>query len=797
MLHSKKKAVIEIVIFMVLIFLSSIALVFLLRSKMAISTKEFQQYNIITQFEADNAVEIATANVISKIRENPSTTSFEMLTTQSVSGPLSSEMSKFHIKNHYKEDVYSYSYIDIIDSSSKININQDDKALFNIVMNLTKITGGDYLLKLLELKTSGKVASFVDILTPFRKEHRKIIRDFFTVDSYVNYKVVAPSNIEDRIVSHKTLDNIYTLTEIVPKNIQYAKKSYININTAKYEVIYSLLKDVSGIYLSKNIGDVPESEKENLNPIGKLTKVEINDNDARKIAGAIIDSRKQQSIKSWQQLESILKNANLSEEKIALILTNFNPNANLNFFYPPFPLFKRINKIDLINYTTEITFFPTGVFEFDVKVILARKDVKLAEQSIYVIKKIFDITELSNQSDFAKFESDGEMGIIDNYPLNDNIEFDGYLARKSLHSPTVFSNESFSISATNSLDGISSSKKLTVQNITDTKNGNLSKAITINNATIDITRSKEGFVLDAKNQYLITAPNVFNFKMDVSEEDKVFCSLANPLPHKKFNFKSEGYITGWFRCLDNIQDKNIFAITNMADVWSDRVSVISFRTSFSNPLIEFGGSSNLKYTFKSQSYLSQDKWVKVRLRWEITKNDKTSNIEFFLDNKKLDVEYFKNVKNFPISSFFGISNYKILALGLSIGYGEYTPQSPYFFGLFDSITISSKPPQTDDFKYNNKGASLKIKLNLKNSAPIFVSSSIYNGTIGIYYNDLPASWLGGNLFTFTAKGSVTDKSYLYLKFGHKETETGLTEIIDDVYIATINLSVISATTLFY
>lgn len=792
------KAVIEIIILMVLIFLGSIALVFLLSSKTAISTKEFQQYNIITKLEAENAVEIATANIINKIRENPSTTSFEIFTEQSMSGALSSEMAKFHIKNHHREDVYSYSYIDILDSSSKININQDDKAFFNILINLMKITGNDYLIKLLELKTSGKVAGFVDMLTPFKKEQRKIIRDFFTVDSYVNNKIVAPSNIEDRIVLHKIGDNIYTLSDLIPKNIQYVKKSYVNINTAKYEVIYSLLKDVSGIYLSKEIGDIPEAEKENLNPLGKLTKIEINDGDAKKVAQAIIDSRKQESIKSWQQLESTLKNTNLSEEKVALIIANLNPNANLNFFYPAYPLFKRINKTDIGNYTTEITFFPTGVFEFDVKVILARKDVKLAEQSMYVIRKIFDITEISSQDDFVKFEPDNVSGIIDKYPLNDNAEFDGYLARKNLHYPIAFGDNSFSISATDSLDSISSSKKLAVQNIANTKGTNLSKTITINNAIIDVTKTKEGFILDAKNQYLITTSNIFNSKMNISEENKVFCSLANPLPNKKFNFESEGYITGWFRCLENISDKNIFTITNMADVWSDRFGTINFRAPFSNPLVEFGGGSELKYIFKSQSYIPHNKWFKVRLNWKITKNDKTSNVEFFLDNKKLDIEYLKNVKNLPISSLFGISNFKILALGLSIGSGEYTPESPYFFGLFDSIVISSKKPeQSNEFKYDNREASIKIKLNLKNSTPIFVSSSIYNGTIGIYYDDLPALWLGGNLFTFTAKGPTTEKSYLYIRFGRKEVETGSTEIIDDLYIATVNLSIISTTTLFY
>lgn len=787
---SKPKGLIEIITLAILIFLAAIAVVFLLASRSAVSTKEYQVYNTMTRLEVDNLVERATAYLVNILKQNPTTTSFEISPPQPTEGPLSSRLDKFQIKNHIKENIYAYSYIDIIDASSKINITQDEKAFYNILLNFVKISGKEGLLKLLELKSSAKITGFVDLLTPFKKEDRKIIKDFFTVNSYINEKVVSPVGLENRVVAHRLGDNVYSLSELIPKSISYLKKAYININTAKYEVIYSLLKDIGGVYLSKEFGDIPESERDNLNPIGKLVKVVINDDEAQKVAQAIVEHRNQDSIKSWQQLEAILKNINLPEEKSALILANLNPNANLNFFYPPHPLFKRISKIDVTNYTTEITFFPTGIFELDIKVVLAKKDEHLAEESLYVVKKIFDLVEYSTQSDFAQWEFPTPAS-VDLYPLNNTIEFDGYLARRSLYTPLTFDNETFSISSVESLEYINSTKKVTIQNIADTKNNSLVRNIILNNVNIDATRTKEGFIVDAKNQYVITIPNIFKIPMDSIHDNKIYCSLANPFPGKKIGFTSRGYFSGWFRCLEDINNKNVVTISNMADLWSDRYSAITIRTSFSNIFIEWRGGENSKYVFKSQNLAPQNEWFQINVHWVITKDDRVSNIEIFLNGRKTEMEYFKNIKNLPVLSFFGLATYKILTFGISIPPGEYEPEFPYFFGLFDSIIISSQQPQFPQFKYDNKEAVLKVKPNVKTFIPLFVSTSIYNGSIGIYYGDLPALSLGGNIFTFT-KAAVPEKhSSFSIKFQQKDTETGISEIIDDIYIATINQTIIS------
>ncbi len=798
---NSKQSIVEFTILILLILFSILALVLLFITKGAQSEKELHIYKIVTRLEAKNNIERATANIIHRLQEAPFSISFNAFPSQESPSHLVSELPKFNLKTHYKNDMYLYTAIDIIDSSSKINVTQDEKSLYTLLENFIKIKENQSLWKIFELKTSGKITSLISLMQLFNFEQRKLIKDFFTVDSISTNKIVGPSPLEERATIHKIGDNIYSLSDLIPKSIKFLKKAYININTAKLEVIYSLLNEISGMYLSNIILDIPESEKDNLTPIGRLIKVEINSEEALSLSKRIMEYKEKSPIKSWNEFRTILKDNNLSEEKIDLILTNLNPNSNLNFFYPPHPLFKRMNKIDMINYTTEISFSPTGVFEFDVKVILAKKDGKLAEHSVYQIRKIFDLVEVVNQNEFARhFVNLNNQNTLDIYPLDlevsQLVDFDGFVARSNLRTPQI-DNRMLLFDASSNLSKLASDPKYKIYNIVDNNNNNnLFKETQIKGISIDLTKTKEGFILDAKRQYLIASSNIFHTKNKIIEENNIYCTLANPLPNKKFDFENEGYVSIWFRSLDDISRKYLITLSNMADIWSDRFARISFKTSFSNPLIEYGGGSSLKYIFKDENkILPKDIWFRIKSRWKIIKNNKDSSIEFYLDNKKLNIEYFKNLNKLPISSFFGLPNYKIFSAGISIGYGEYEPGYPYFFGLFDNLIISPIPIPDQKFKYNNNEDKLTLEVMPNKRIPLFISSSIYNGNISIYCNENPVFRAGGNFFIFQLKSLPKDKLFIDFKFNQKNNEVGQTEIIDDIFIALVNITTLASAVL--
>ncbi len=79
--------------------------------------------------------------------------------------------------------------------------------------------------------------------------------------------------------------------------------------------------------------------------------------------------------------------------------------------------------------------------------------------------------------------------------------------------------------------------------------------------------------------------------------------------------------------------------------------------------------------------------------------------------------------------------------------------------------------------------------------PLFISSSIYNGNISIYCNENPVFRAGGNFFIFQLKSLPKDKLFIDFKFNQKNNEVGQTEIIDDIFIALVNITTLASAVL--
>ncbi|MFN7181092.1 MAG: hypothetical protein ACK4NF_00215, partial [Planctomycetota bacterium] len=259
-----KRALVEIIVLVVLVLFGILGIIFLFTSKMATRERELQIHKMVVELEVKNSIERATAALLTKLRQEPFSTSFNVFSPHDSPSQVASLLAQYNLETHYKEDMYLYTYIDVIDSSSKINILQDEKSFYTMLANLIKVTKNDTLWKVFELKTSGRITTLSSLLEFFKYEHKKIIKDFFCVDSFSTDKIIAPIPLEERNVAHAINDNIYSLSDLIPKNTKFLKKSYININTAKFEVIYSLLNEISGIYLSEQTSDIPWSEEDNL-----------------------------------------------------------------------------------------------------------------------------------------------------------------------------------------------------------------------------------------------------------------------------------------------------------------------------------------------------------------------------------------------------------------------------------------------------------------------------------------------------------------------------------------------------
>ncbi len=87
-------------------------------------------------------------------------------------------------------------------------------------------------------------------------------------------------------------------------------------------------------------------------------------------------------------------------EAAAVLKANFNPNTDLTAFNPNLVLWKPVDKGDLLAFTTEFTFRPTGIFEIESIGRVLRDERQVAVHAIRSAQAIYRIHRLSTQQQF-------------------------------------------------------------------------------------------------------------------------------------------------------------------------------------------------------------------------------------------------------------------------------------------------------------------------------------------------------------------------------------------------------------
>ncbi len=215
------------------------------------------------------------------------------------------------------------------------------------------------------------------------------------------------------------------------KTIETQKRSPVNINTASEPVLIACLNGLMGRYIRP--GQLNTIKDKDGNAIYNLESdslicIDINFDMAKKIAKEIIRRRISSAFVSWKDFAKFLgdlleKNGNewkdFTVDHACLIWANANPNSNLNKFHPDFPdsylysLWKkaanvtgkkyldyRMDKSDLVVYTTEFCFEPTGYFLIESLGRAINDENSLSDYYSSLVIKIFDIYKHTTQSDF-------------------------------------------------------------------------------------------------------------------------------------------------------------------------------------------------------------------------------------------------------------------------------------------------------------------------------------------------------------------------------------------------------------
>ncbi|MFC1587720.1 hypothetical protein ACFL54_05360 [Planctomycetota bacterium] len=93
-------------------------------------------------------------------------------------------------------------------------------------------------------------------------------------------------------------------------------------------------------------------------------------------------------------------------------LANFNPNSQLNDYNPNLSMFRHIDKSQLVTYSTEFCFEPTGYFEIQsLGEILGNDGRVIAGPQIHAIVKVFEYFRQTTQAQFmAGYETEADLG---------------------------------------------------------------------------------------------------------------------------------------------------------------------------------------------------------------------------------------------------------------------------------------------------------------------------------------------------------------------------------------------------
>lgn len=356
------------------------------------------------------------------------------------------------IVNASEENIEGFS-LKIVDSPSQIFINGKEGTplppnTIKMLNSLGEILAENYNFTITNLgekindfrKHLGRNIISKDELLPIlgttqaeRRKNLSILKGYISIYAKLQEKVVNPGEF----IWDKGTFNLR-----VKSNDVILKRAPININTASFEILYSVFNGLRGFQWN--------SEKMN------FYEVSIDSSLAKKIAHDLIKFRTDKVKKTatgitiLDEFEKFLNSLDyLSYGQKKLILANANPNSQLNTYNPnkvTRNIFGDVDKSKLVysdnpsrcGFTTEFIFDSNGLYEVTslgriLKIVDKRGDVLktkiIAQKLIDYIIDIYEVKTITTQNDFQK--AIVKSNNIEIYPdVNNFSEIDGYIGMK-------------------------------------------------------------------------------------------------------------------------------------------------------------------------------------------------------------------------------------------------------------------------------------------------------------------------------------------------------------------------------
>lgn len=357
-------------------------------------------------------------------------------------------------KNWGGKSINSYTFIKAVDTSSLICVNNiKNRGLKLILNNLSEYLNvgvrlGDLLFEYLVANEN------VSLITPSLlekiwgipdKNKLNTVMDHLSFYCWEDKKVLQPSPPQNILnsIQNQTKVEISSYSEINSPSYTFGVFSPLNINLAPIIIIKSTLNNLSAISFTpyKIDGNIKVTERINKlselggfwqhfvdtlykpqKPIGYVSKVTLTAEEVEKVAEEIEVIRSARFALedplayNWEEffifVENLIGKNILSYEKSALIFANANPNLYSYKFNTGFDRELKIDRLNLIDYSTIYTFFPLGIFKIEAyNVVLDRNNQIVTRSHKGTYTHLYHIINETTISDF-------ESGVISSANYN-------------------------------------------------------------------------------------------------------------------------------------------------------------------------------------------------------------------------------------------------------------------------------------------------------------------------------------------------------------------------------------------
>lgn len=367
----------------------------------------------------------------------------------------------FIYKNWGGKDINSYTFIKAVDTSSLICVNNIKNLGLKLMLNnLSEYLNvgkrlGDLLFEYLVANENvqGITQSILERIWDIQdKNMLSIILNHISFYCWEDKKVLKPApsqNVLNRIQTQNKFE-VSQHGESNESTHLLGVFSPININLAPSIIIKSSLNNLSALsFTPSKLANAKISDKiskmsglgtfwnyfvdtlyKQQKPVGFVKKVSLSVDEVNKVVEEIEAIRSARLtvgdpfVYNWEEffifVQNLIGKRILDYEKSMLIFSNANPNVYSYKFNPSFNKALRIDRLNLVDYSTTYTFFPPGVFKIEAyNVVMDRNNQIITRSHKSTYMNLYQIINESTMDDFQKgFISDASQPTLNKKSLN-------------------------------------------------------------------------------------------------------------------------------------------------------------------------------------------------------------------------------------------------------------------------------------------------------------------------------------------------------------------------------------------